>query len=70
MKIISWKELIKILVWLWAIVKPGKSSHFKVKFNWKCSVIPVHWNRDLPKWLLLAILKQLDIDTIEFLNYH
>ena len=61
--------MIKILTNLWAEVKPWKSSHFKVKYNWKSSVIPVHWNKDLPKWLLNAVIKQLEISSEDYDEY-
>ena len=61
LKIIAWKELIKILIKFWAEVKWWKWSHFKVKIDWKNSIIPVHSNKVLWKGLLLSVLKQLDI---------
>jgi len=57
----SWKNLIKILLKHWAIVKKWKWSHYKVKMNNRNTIIPVHSNSDITKWLLYAILKQLDI---------
>ena len=60
---------MKILIKFWAEVKTWKWSHFKVRFNWKSTVVPIHSNKLLWKWLLLSILKQLDIiDNEKYIN--
>ena len=60
---------MKILIKFWAEVKNWKWNHFKVRINWKNSVIPIHSNKILGKWLLLSILKQLDIlDNEKYIN--
>jgi len=38
-----------------------KMKSCKIKLDDKNSVIPIHWKRLIWKWLLLSILKQLEI---------
>ena len=64
---ISWKKLIEILLKNWAIIKPWKWSHVKIDLNWKKTIIPFHWNKDIWRWLFSAIEKQLDINFEEFI---
>ncbi len=52
---------MKILIKFWAEIKQWRWSHIKVKLDWRNSIIPIHWNQKLWKWLLLSILKQLNI---------
>ncbi len=60
---------MKILINFWAEVKTWKWSHFKVRIDWKNSVIPIHSNKTLWKGLLLSILKQLNIiDNEKYIN--
>lgn len=59
---ISAKNLIKILWKFWAKELRQKWSHIMIEFNWNKTIIPLHSNKDLWKWLIKQIFDDLLID--------
>ena len=53
------KQLVKLLVEHdWRVDRIHGSHHIMVKDGYRAVPVPVHGNRDLPKGLLAAILRQ------------
>lgn len=56
------KELLKILKKNgWIVDRISGSHHIMIKENKRSIPVPIHGNKDLPKGLISAILKQADI---------
>ena len=69
LKIISGKELCKILEKLGFEKIQGKGSHIRFKHSdGRRTVVPIHVNEKLGKRLLKEILKQLKLTRDEFLE--
>jgi len=60
--------LIKILKKKWYILDRVSWSHHQYIFEDKTITIPVHWNKDIWRWLLRTILKQSSISHKDFLD--
>ncbi len=60
--IIKWKKLLTILKKLWAITLRQKGSHCIIKYKEKITIIPLHGGKDLPKWTIRKILRDLNLD--------
>ena len=58
---ISWKKLLKYLLKNWAKIVRQKWSHCFVRYDNHSTIIPLHWNEDLPKWTIRKIMKDLDL---------
>ncbi|MDR2655528.1 MAG: type II toxin-antitoxin system HicA family toxin [Oscillospiraceae bacterium] len=69
--IIPSKELLKYLIKYGCIHVSTKSSHFKISYpaTGKISVVPIHTGKDLGRGMLAAILKELDIDAVDFIKF-
>ncbi len=69
LKIISGKELCKILEKLGFEKIQGKGSHIRFKHSdGRRTVVPIHGNEKIGKGLLKEILKQLKLTRDEFLE--
>lgn len=61
------KQLIKILEWLgYTHIRTRGSHHFMIHEDWKTTVIPVHSNEQISGWLLLKILRDVQISKKQF----
>jgi len=59
---VSGKELVKILQKNgWIVDRISGSHHIMIREGKRAVPIPVHGNRDLPKGLLSAILRQTEL---------
>lgn len=69
--IIKAKDFFKYIIKFNCTEISIRGSHHKIKnnINGKTSVIAIHSNEDLHPAMFQAILKQLDIDINEFINY-
>ena len=69
--IISAKYFLKMLLKYGCSQVGIKGSHHKIRYNLnnKVTVVPIHSNKDLKKELLPKILKDLDIDIEDFLEF-
>jgi len=69
--IIKAKDFLSELLAYGCEIVSVNGSHHKIKNpkNGKTTTIPIHGGKDLKKGLFPAILKALNIDVIEFLNF-
>lgn len=70
--VISGKDFIKFLQTLGFIVVRINGSHHWLKHpDGRVTTVPVHKNEDLPKGLMLKIIREdLDMELDEFLNLY
>jgi len=70
--VISGKDFIKFLQTLGFIVVRINGSHHRLKNpDGRVTTVPVHKNEDLPKGLMLKIIREdLDMELDEFLNLY
>ena len=65
---ISAKNLLKILLKYWAKKVRQRWSHVIIEFNNNKTIIPLHSNKDLWRWLLKQILDDLDLENSDIYN--
>lgn len=64
---ISWKDMIKILRYIWfEIIRTSWSHHFMQHDDGRITVIPMHNNEDIWIWLIKKILRDIKISDLEF----